>query len=256
MEILVYDGTFQGYLTAVFYVYEYKFTEVEIRRVTPSTALFGNIRHIETDETKATRVWRGLGRKLSTGGLHTIYSSFLADTLYEENNILEYIRHAFSNVKNVEGDFSHFAVLRAQRVERMVHREKHRMEAFTRFRKTKDNIYFAEIQPDYDVLPLIKRHFVNRYADQQWLIYDTRRNYGLYYNLETAENVVLNFSEVGKDENSFVAEDEPLYQTLWQQYFKSVNIASRKNMKLHIQHMPKRYWKLLTEKQIMGKDLV
>jgi probable DNA metabolism protein len=44
-------------------------------------------------------------------------------------------------------------------------------------------------------------------------------------------------------------EKEELYQRLWQQYFTSVNIAARKNTKLHIQHMPKRYWKFLPEKQ-------
>ncbi len=43
-------------------------------------------------------------------------------------------------------------------------------------------------------------------------------------------------------------EKEELYQTLWQQYFQSVNIKARKNMKLHIQHMPKRYWKYLVER--------
>ncbi|RYZ23730.1 MAG: DUF4130 domain-containing protein, partial [Chitinophagaceae bacterium] len=44
-------------------------------------------------------------------------------------------------------------------------------------------------------------------------------------------------------------EAESIYQELWKQYFKSVNIAARKNTKLHIQHMPKRYWKYLPEKQ-------
>jgi probable DNA metabolism protein len=44
-------------------------------------------------------------------------------------------------------------------------------------------------------------------------------------------------------------ENEELYQTLWQQYFTNVNIKARKNMKLHIQHMPRRYWKHLVEKK-------
>ena len=44
-------------------------------------------------------------------------------------------------------------------------------------------------------------------------------------------------------------ENEELYQKLWQQYFNSVNIAARKNMKLHIQHMPRRYWRHLVEKK-------
>ena len=41
---------------------------------------------------------------------------------------------------------------------------------------------------------------------------------------------------------------EKKYQTLWQRYFVKTGIPERKNMKLHIQWMPKRYWKYLTEK--------
>lgn len=32
-------------------------------------------------------------------------------------------------------------------------------------------------------------------------------------------------------------------------HFKSTNITERKNTKLHVQHIPKRYWRYLTEKQ-------
>ena len=41
---------------------------------------------------------------------------------------------------------------------------------------------------------------------------------------------------------------EALYDQLWKDYFKSTNIVERRNIKLHLQHVPKRYWKYLTEK--------
>ena len=44
-------------------------------------------------------------------------------------------------------------------------------------------------------------------------------------------------------------EVEARYQHLWQTYFKHVTIAERKNLRHHIQQMPKRYWRYLTEKQ-------
>jgi probable DNA metabolism protein len=115
-------------------------------------------------------------------------------------------------------------------------------------------LYYAICQPDFNVLPLIKTHFKERYADQCWLIYDNRRKYGLYYNLKEVETVQLSFSEgsnSGKNIGLVLDEKEELYQQLWQQYFQSVNIVARKNLKLHIQHMPKRYWKFLPEKQAL-----
>ena len=108
------------------------------------------------------------------------------------------------------------------------------------------------IQPDFNVLPLIASHFKERYSDQRWLIYDVRRKYGLYYDLETVTEVHITFSENLNDKSvkeNVYDQEEDLYQSLWQAYFDSVNIKARKNMKLHIQHMPKRYWKYLIEKQ-------
>ena len=134
---------------------------------------------------------------------------------------------------------------------RKVDREKHRMEAFVRFQLTKDGLYYSIIQPDYNVLPLISKHFEDRYADQQWLIYDARRKYGIYYNLKEVAAVQISFDIALNDKQQLATihdEKEELYQQLWQQYFSSVNIAARKNMKLHIQHMPKRYWRYLVEK--------
>jgi probable DNA metabolism protein len=125
------------------------------------------------------------------------------------------------------------------------------MEAFVRFRLTKDGLYFASIEPDFDVLPLISKHFNSRYADQKWVIYDLKRNYGLYYDLEKVDIINISLPEdfdATKTSQDFFAAEELEFQTLWQDYFESTNIPSRKNMKLHIRHVPKRYWKYLSEK--------
>jgi probable DNA metabolism protein len=142
-----------------------------------------------------------------------------------------------------------------QQTAKKVHREAHRMEAFVRFQQTADGLYYAIIEPDYDVLPLILKHFKNRYADQRWMIWDSRRKYGLYYDLNEVTTVAFSFdaqTNSGKDISAVYSETEPLYQQLWQQYFKSVNIPARKNSKLHLQHMPARYWKFLPEKRTLS----
>jgi len=125
------------------------------------------------------------------------------------------------------------------------------MEAFVRFKLTTDNIFYAVVEPDFNVLPLIKTHFENRYADQHWLIYDMKRNYGLYYDEQTTEIVTMEVNEntlLKNPETKILDDSEDIYQNLWKAYFKSTNIKSRKNMKLHLRHVPKRYWKYLTEK--------
>jgi len=117
---------------------------------------------------------------------------------------------------------------------------------------TKDDIYFANVEPDFDVLPLISKHFRNRYADQQWLIYDVKRRYGIFYNIERVEIISLDLSEIHFNrtrKSKTFTENEYEYQELWNNYFQSTNIKSRINRKLHTQHVPKRYWKYLSEKK-------
>lgn len=255
MQTLVYDGSFEGLLTAVFDVYEYKFADVQFASaIHYQKNIFDRTYEVNTDEVKAARVWNGLKRRLSSNATEQLYKTFLSEKKDIENILLNYIRYAFSSDTSIENDFSNAAVLTVAQTAKMVHREKHRMEAFIRFQLTGNDLYYAVIEPDFDVLPLIRKHFADRYADQLWLIYDSRRKYGLYYNKEEVSTVSMIFTEEagsGKDVRHAFAEGEELYQKLWKQYFSSVNISARKNMKLHIQHMPRRYWKFLTEKRVV-----
>ena len=253
MDMVLYDGSFEGLLTAVFEIYEYKIQQPVIcKNDSASSSLFGVIHPVQPDITKCERVYNKLKEKLTKNALSQLYKTFLSEIKDIENILFRYIRYVLTSKVSVENDFSHPDVLALQQISRKVHREKHRMEAFVRFQCTKDKLYYALIQPDYNVLPLISKHFEDRYADQRWLIYDSVRNYGLYYDLVKTEEVFIAFETDLNNQDQLKGiydEHEELYQSLWRQYFQSVNIQSRKNMKLHIQHMPKRYWKNLIEKK-------
>ena len=253
MTTVIYDGSFEGLLTAVFEIYEYKINDPAIYATdNATTSLFGNSHVVTTDKSKFDRVNKKLQQKLTPNAFSQLCKSFLSELKEIPDVVYRYIAYVLSSKIAVENNFSHPDVLFLQQTSRKVHREKHRMEAFVRFQLTKDGLYYCIIQPDYDVLPLISNHFEKRYADQRWLIYDSHRKYGIYYDLQKVETVFLNFEVNTNDTNALAAicdEKEELYQRLWQQYFSSVNIAARKNMKLHIQHMPKRYWRYLVEKR-------
>lgn len=252
-KTLVYDGTFDGFLTAVFNVFEQKLQSAAIQNeFMLQQGFFSEIEKIFTDEVKANRVWKGLKTKLSSNGSYQLYYAFLSEQTGVEAILLDYIRYAFSQKGTVDKDFSHPSILKIAQIAKSVGREKHRMEAFVRFRLTKDDIYFANIEPDFNVLPLIEKHFKRRYADQKWVIYDIKRGYGIYYDLDKVEIINMDFPanfDFTKTDDAFFATQEFEFQKLWQDYFKSTNIESRKNMKLHIRHVPKRYWKYLSEKQ-------
>jgi probable DNA metabolism protein len=251
MTSVVYDGTFEGWLCAVFEIYEYKLAAaVIVNEAHFQPSPFEQVHVVNTDPGKSKRVWSGLKQKISHSALGQLHRAFLSEEKNVENILLKYVQQVFASNQTIEYNYANKDVLHVAQTAKKVYREKHRMEAFIRFQLTKDKLYYAVCQPDFNVLPLIENHFQKRYADQRWLIYDSRRKYGIYYDMNTVERVEINFSEEAKTGlASIIDESEMLYEQLWQQYFKSVNIEARKNLKLHIQHMPKRYWRFLTEKK-------
>jgi len=250
MTTLLYDGTFEGLLTAVYEIYERKLLLIKIQKGEwYSSALFEDVLSVITDEPRASRVLKGLQKKISAAGLQRLYAAHMAGIENEDITFINYIRYAFDADYNIEEDYGNKYVLRVSEIVRMVRREKHRMEAFVRFQKLGDETFYAAIEPDFNILPLLGKHFKNRYTDQKWIIYDLKRQYGLHYDLYDLQFISLDFV-MGNSQNVIAAysEQEGLYQDLWKNYFNSVNIPARKNTKLHMRHIPKRYWRYLTEK--------
>ncbi|GAA4315214.1 TIGR03915 family putative DNA repair protein [Pontixanthobacter gangjinensis] len=250
--VLKYDGSFKGFLTCIFQAYEQKLKVVEIVPAgEDQQQLFSQTEEVTTEELKALRVLKALQKKTSKNGFTRIKWAFLSEAPGIEMKLYEVIKYVFASKQEVDKDYSHPAVLYITDIAKQVGREKHRMEAFVRFRLTRDDIYFAIIEPDFNVLPIILKHFRSRYADQKWLIYDIRRKFGLYYNLQDTEYVSMELPEdmgISGANPEYFEEGEIYFQKLWKEYFDSTNIKSRVNMRLHVQHVPKRYWKYLSEK--------
>lgn len=249
---LNYDGTFKGLLTCIFISYEEKLDVVGINPpFIDKNDLFCESIEVISDELKANRVLKSFKKYASSRGINAIYYAYLSESVGIELDIFKYFQHTFKHKKSVDGDFANPYILSVAQTAKKVGREKHRMEAFVRFQLTKDNIYFATIEPDFNVLPIIKKHFTTRYSDQEWIIYDLKRNFGLYYDLKHTEIVNINLSEnlsLSEENISFFNTDEKEFQKLWKKYFEATTIKSRINKRLHHQHVPKRYWRYLTEK--------
>lgn len=245
------DGSLESLLCAVFEFFERKPGKIQLRTLSDyQPDAFNEVLAIHNDLKKADRVWAGLRKKLPSEWMRRFYCTFLSELPDCNAVMFEFACYIFLNEKGAENNYGDANVLRVSQIARMVEREKHRMEAFIRFKKAADGLFYCDIAPDFNVLPLISNHFKNRYADQPWIIYDSRRHYGLHYDLETVSEVTFS-RPAEKDLQNAPAElmdvQEISYAALWKTYFRSTNIAARKNTKLQVRHIPKRYWKYLTE---------
>ena len=253
MTTLLYDSTFEGLMTAVFEVFEYKYDVVEIvsQQNYSQENFFAETHEVITDFTKSDRVLKKLEENLGKLGISQLMMVFFSERKDLERLILSAVRHSIKHPKkNILQDFGNEDILEISKICRSVSRERHRMLAFVRFELLQDEVYFAKIEPDFNVLPLIGKHFKERYADQKWMIFDLKRHYGIFYDLKEVQFFTPDSFQLQNFRNSeqFHHEEEKKYQKLWQRYFVKTGIPERKNMKLHIQWVPKRYWKYLTEK--------
>lgn len=249
-----YDGTFPGLLTVIFQAYSLKDWPEAIASPRKSGLLFGNTIKIETDEAKASRVWEGVKRN---GGMLTceqLFHAFLSLDDGVEMIILNYCKELFSQKVCIATNFANDSVLKVSQLEKKVLREAEHMVMFIRFEQAADGTWFAPITPKYDVLPLITGHFQLRFADQPWLIYDTRRGYGFYFDTKKMEQITIDnpaFNTISGQLNSEVTHpDEDKWQEMWKTYFKGIAIRERVNLKCQQNFMPKRFWKYLAEKKL------
>jgi probable DNA metabolism protein len=254
MMVYIFDGSFEGLLCAVFEWFERKPGAIALKTVKAyQPDAFIPSFEIYNDKEKADRVWKALRTKLPSSWTRRFYCTYLSELEDAYTALFEFACYIFSNPAGAENNYGNPHVITVSKTATKVEREKHRMEAFIRFQHTADGIFYCGIDPDFNVLPLIMKHFKDRYADQQWIIYDIKRHYGLFYDLEKVEEINFSFESqqsMMKPGASQLSGNEELYAVLWKDYFKSTNIVARKNTKLHVQHVPKRYWKYLTEKQL------
>lgn len=275
-HVLTFDGTGLGFLSLMFECYAQKLNPVSIyNKNSCQDQLFADVVHIETSNTKAERVWKGIQRRLGFKGnrlsahpmstdaerLYTMLNKMIRlDILFENDTDSKYymllheiVRMVFDRTDNFMTDWAGIEVNALRKVDREITQEALRMLQFVRFEKTKDDIYFSPIEPRFNVLPLILKHFKDRFADQVWLIYDLKRDYGAYYDKTTIHEITIDHKEFdrfkGQLYTNAVDEEEVQYQRAWQSYCKNISIQERCNKTLQRQHMPARYWKFLHEKR-------
>ena len=252
MRVFSYDKTFEGLLCAVFDAYSEKaFPERLIGLGEPEPMFTEQHWLVGTSTEKSDRVWKSLQKKTPRKASGMFSHVWLSELPGSDELLFRCIRKVFDSPVSVTTDFGDPDWLEAYKIALQVSREAERVRQFVRFQKAGDNTYFAPIAPKYNCLPLSIAYFKDRFADQKWMIYDSRRGYGYYYDLHNVVEISLPDDPMtgGQLNEAMMAADEKQFQELWRGYFKALTIRERINPKLQRQHMPRRFWKYLVEMQ-------
>lgn len=238
--IYIYDGSFIGLLTVIF---EAKYNNITPIKITTDTNNLFNSITIQTDFEKANKVKKFIIKNTNKLFFEKIYLTFLSEKQDIEIDIYNYIDILIK--KNIDKitDYNIFF----NKYSKKVSFESHRFKGLIRFSELTTGEFYSRFSPTYNILTLLAPHFKNRFPNENWIIHDIKREYALIYSKQ-AKQVnhvkILKSFDITEDKYSL---SEKEFQTLWKNYFKASSIKERKNLKLQMKFVPKKYWENILE---------
>lgn len=241
MEAYLYDGGLKGFYCCVHAcVYSGELPLAILPAGAEQPTLLPH-RQIATDEAKALRVRHALRQKASPRVQELIETAFLSCMQEKELPMLRCALLGFERGSGAINMMQHPDVAALLKAERHLRGEAHLLTGFVRFSDVGGRL-IASIRPKNFVLPFLAEHFVERFSQETFLIYDRTNHAALLHEAGRAEIVPLEAMPEWED-----SQEELLMQALWKQFYHTIGIASRENPRCRMSHMPKRYWAEMTE---------
>lgn len=237
--IYQYDGSLDGFLCCVYESYVYKEAPAAFCCDEDPLSLY-EVRTVITQPAYSQRVSRGIAAR-SGKALAVVRRAFLTCLPDKELHLYAFIRKLLAEGPGFMRDLSDPACYPLYRAIRHMNGELEKLRGFVRF-SDYSGVLGAEIEPKNRVLPLLRGHFCQRYANEQFFIYDrTHRELLLYAGGRSRIMRMEHFQP------ALPGEDELYFRSLWKQFFQSVAIRERENPRCQNTFMPKRYRGTMTE---------
>lgn len=243
--IYIYDGTYDGLLTSLFEAFNHRETPLDILPTeSAQTDFLNEVRHIQTCQTDARRLERGILRSIGQDAASYVYAAAHSANKHAGRYMLEFLRLGFRVGESIYERLSDDTVIRVMRVSKHVWHEVERWNQFLRFRELDGGVYIAQYEPEHDVTELIMPHFATRFCVQPFILHDKKRQIAGVYDLHgwvmaSSQDMILPKQTASEME----------YQQMWKLFYHTIAIKERTNYKCRQNMMPKKYWKDMIEMQ-------
>jgi len=243
--ILRYDGTFAGFLTAAALA---RIKGIEPEAITDREpdqgGLFAVVETVATDRDRAGGLYRLIRRTLPPGAVQTLRYAFQAGEAGREILLFRYLMLGLVSGPQFGAMLAHEQVVPVWKLARAVGREVHRYKGLVRFQRLEGDVWYAAIEPDHRILPLMAPHFAARFADQCWIIHDQRRGEAVVFDPARRQWAETRLEVTGPLP---LTAGEELFRDLWRRYFDHLAIPERRNPKLQRRNLPLKHRRHLPE---------
>src|SRR5574344_2104727 len=239
--ILVYDGTFEGFLSLVYEVYYKKLKPIKIYRTLPNEMIVDDIIKIDTTKEEYEKVLNALKIKFPNEMIEKILNIFMCDSKDFELALLEYIIIGFKESKQLF-NINNSCVFYLNSLEKELFRNVHKMTGFIRFEELEDKTLYAKIESKFNVVYFLGKHFLKRFNNQNFIIHDINRKLA-FVKMQSDYSI----KEVAFFDEPNYSQNEEKFQKLWKSFFSGVTINERTNLKLQTQMVPLLYRTYMSE---------
>ncbi len=201
---------------------------------------------IETDYEKSKKVIRTISRDFPVEVYLGVYRTAMSFHEDKADIIFRFLQDAFRVGRRVCECLTLDSVSKVFEIGRNVMYETHHYYGFVRFSQTGEKVLLSVVSPKNNILPMIVPHFADRMPQENWMIYDEKRQNAVLH--QAGKPWILVRDEI-LDPDIFYSKDkkEEEIQKLWKTFFDSVAIESRKNPKLQINLLPLHFRDKMTE---------
>ncbi len=237
--IYFYDGSMPAFLTAFLLAYADEEATVTSRSL--QLTLGAETVFVQADGARAKRAEKRL-LGMDRDCLHDLSTLLRSGDDDRDMVAFRYLKFLTQQGRPVRDMLAEDCVLAAVECMRRVGYEVHRFHGFLRFLECSSGALYAPFSPDNDICDLLVPHFRARLPQFPFVIHDVGRKKAAVYDGEHTFVAPLERAEIA------LSADEEGWQSLWRNYYASVNIPSRERLKQMRGYMPVRYWKFLPEK--------
>lgn len=241
---VIFDGTFEGFLTIVYKRYYEKLMPREIGLAGALQQTLGtDYVNVETDENMARKVTDGINAKLGGVIFGQAYMAFVNWDPSRYIHIFNYILLCFKYGAVAAGLTHVDCVIKTLHYARNSGHELQLLRGFTRFGETESGIMYADISPKNDLLPMLADFFSERFMGAKWVLHDVGRAKAAVY--DGADWIMTDAPAAAAKIDKAEKEDE--YRDLWTVFYNTLAIKERTNPRQQRQMKPMFMRKYMTE---------
>lgn len=247
------EDSIEGIFTAVYDAWASKHGHTNIRieinglvNGCSTFQLFAKYIQVDSDFDKTEKVARSIKSKISNHAYEMVVRAVLSDCEDKGDAIYHFLVRGFAIGDKVTDYLSDSYVSRIFQMNRNVGNEVHFYLGFLRFHELVNGVMLAKFEPKNDIAGIVTPHFVDRFADENFIILDVKRAHAAIYSAGK-QWVLMKLEEEQIEQLDMLSGEEETIKQLWKSFFETIAIDERKNNKLQRNNVPLHYRKYMIE---------